>query len=111
MTAYLIRRVGQSVAVVIGVMILTFIMIHMVPGSAARAALGVHATPARIAIFNHTYGLDKPLYQQFFAYAGQALRGNFGISFTQQQPVSTLIAQRLPRDLVLLGLSTALALL
>jgi peptide/nickel transport system permease protein len=111
MTWYLIRRIGQAVAVVIGVMLLTFIMIHLVPGSAARAALGVHATPSRIAAFNAAYGLNKPLYEQFTSYVGQVLHGNFGISFTLQQPVSTLIAQRLPRDAVLLGLSTALALL
>jgi peptide/nickel transport system permease protein len=111
MTWYLTRRIGQAVAVVIGVMILTFIMIHLVPGSAARAALGVHATPSRIAAFNAAYGLNKPLYEQFTSYVGQVLHGNFGISFTLQQPVSTLIAQRLPRDAVLLGLSTALALL
>jgi peptide/nickel transport system permease protein len=111
MTWYLVRRTGQALAVVIGVMILTFIMIHLVPGSAARAALGVKANPERIAVFNQAYGLNKPLYQQFFAYVGQAVHGNFGISFTLQQPVSTLIAQRLPRDMVLLGLSTVLALL
>ncbi|HEY2443719.1 MAG TPA: ABC transporter permease [Streptosporangiaceae bacterium] len=110
MTGYLARRVGQAIVVVIGVMILTFVMIHMVPGSAARAALGVRASPSRIALFNQTYGLNKPLYEQFFAYTGQAVRGNFGVSFTLQEPVSTLIGQRLPRDLVLLGLSTVLAL-
>ncbi|HEY3734623.1 MAG TPA: ABC transporter permease [Streptosporangiaceae bacterium] len=110
MTGYLARRVGQAIVVVIGVMILTFVMIHMVPGSAARAALGVRASPSRIALFNQTYGLNKPLYEQFFAYAGQAVHGNFGVSFTLQEPVSTLIGQRLPRDLVLLGLSTVLAL-
>jgi peptide/nickel transport system permease protein len=111
MTAYLARRVGQAIVVVIGVMILTFVMIHLVPGSAARAALGVRATPTRIALFNQTYGLNKPLFEQFFAYVNQTVHGNFGVSFTLQEPVSTLIGQRLPRDLVLLGLSTVLALL
>jgi peptide/nickel transport system permease protein len=97
--------------VVIGVMILTFIVIHLVPGSAARAAIGPRATAARIAAFNATYGLNKPLYQQFFDYVGQILRGNLGISFTTQEPVATLIAQRLPGDVLLLGVSTVLALL
>jgi ABC-type dipeptide/oligopeptide/nickel transport system permease component len=46
MTGYLIRRIGQSLATVVGVMVLTFIMIHMVPGSAARAALGPGPPPA-----------------------------------------------------------------
>jgi peptide/nickel transport system permease protein len=109
-TWYLARRVGQAAVVVIGVMVLTFIMIHLEPGSAARATLGIRASASRIAIFNHTYGLDEPLYRQFISYAGQVAHGNFGTSYSMQQPVSTLIAQRLPRDAVLLGLSTVLAL-
>ena len=111
MTAFLVRRTGQAVAVIVGLMILTFIMIHLVPGSAARSALGVRATPGRIAIFNTTYGLNEPLYQQFLTYLDQLAHGNFGTSYTLQQPVSTLIAQRVPKDLVLVGLSTVLALL
>ena len=110
MTWYLIRRAGQAVAVVVGVMILTFILLHMEPGSVARAVIGLKATPARVAIFDHTYGLDKPLYEQFVVYMQQLLHGNFGISYQSQQPVSTLIAQRLPRDALLLGLSTLIAL-
>jgi|HubBroStandDraft_2_1064218.scaffolds.fasta_scaffold148412_1 peptide/nickel transport system permease protein len=111
MTRYLLRRVGQAVAVVIGLMILTFVMIHLEPGSVARATLGPRATPGRIAIFNSTYGLNEPLYRQFLTYIDQVAHGNLGTSYSLQQPVSTLIAQRLPRDLLLLGLSTVLALL
>ena len=111
MTWYLVRRVGQAVVVVIGVMILTFVMIHLEPGSAARSTLGVRATPGRIAIFNSTYGLNQPLGTQFVTYLKQVFHGNFGTSYSLQQPVSALIAQRLPRDLVLLGLAYALALL
>jgi peptide/nickel transport system permease protein len=110
MTWYLVRRTGQALVVVIGVMILTFIMIHLEPGSAARATLGVRATASRIAIFNSTYGLNEPLYQQFTSYLSQVAHGNFGTSYSLQQPVSTLIAQRLPRDALLLGISTALEL-
>jgi peptide/nickel transport system permease protein len=109
-TGYLVRRVGQALVVVIGVMILTFVMIHMEPGSVARSILGVRATPGRIAIFNSTYGLNEPLYAQFVTYVKQVFHGNLGISYQLQQPVTSLIAQRLPRDAVLLGISTALAL-
>lgn len=111
MSWYLVRRLGQAVAVIVGVMILTFALLHMEPGSVARAVLGLKATPARVAIFDHTYGLNKPLYQQFLIYLDQLLHGNFGVSYQLQEPVSTLIAQRLPRDALLLGLSTLLALL
>lgn len=111
MTRYLTQRAGQAAVVVIGLMILTFIMIHLEPGSAARATLGVRATPGRIAIFNSTYGLNQPLYRQFLTYVDQVLHGNLGTSYSLQIPVSTLISQRLPRDLLLLGLSTTAALL
>ena len=108
---YLVRRAGQAVVVVIGVMILTFILIHMEPGSVARSILGVRATASRMAIFNATYGLDQPLYKQFLDYVSQVLHGNLGTSYYLQQPVSSLFSQRLPRDLFLLGTSTVLALL
>ena len=111
MTWYLIRRAGQSIAVIIGVMILTFILLHLEPGSAARSVLGLRATPARVAIFDSLYGLNKPLYQQFLIYVKQVFQGNLGISYQGLQPVSTLIAERLPRDAILLGMSTLLALL
>ncbi len=111
MTWYLIRRVGQAIAVVIGVMILTFVLLHLEPGNTARAVLGLKATPARVALFDDTYGLNKPLYQQFYIYVDHVVHGNLGVSYVYLQPVSTLIAQRMPRDAVLLGLSTLLALI
>ncbi|HEX6519954.1 MAG TPA: ABC transporter permease [Streptosporangiaceae bacterium] len=110
MISYLARRVAQAIVVVIGVMILTFILIHMVPGSAARAAMGLRATPQRIAAFNATYGLDKPLYAQFGDYVDQLLHGNLGTSFTTQESVTWEIGQRLPGDVVFVGFSIFLAL-
>ena len=110
MSTYLLRRVGQAAMVVFGVLVLTFLMLHLEPGSAARAVLGLKATPGRIAVFNQVNGLNEPLYQQFGTYLRQVAEGNFGTSYSLQQPVSTLIAQRLPRDAVLLGISTVLAL-
>ena len=108
---YFLRRAAQALVVVIGVMILTFILIHLVPGSAARAVLGVKATAGRIAIFNASYGLNRPLYVQFSDYVDQVLHGNLGVSYMTQQPVLTEITQRLPSDVLLLGASTVLALL
>jgi peptide/nickel transport system permease protein len=111
MTGYLARRLAQALAVVVGVMILTFIMIHMEPGSVAKANLGFRATQTRIDIFNSTYGLNEPVWKQFTSYVDQVFHGNFGTSYEYQEPVSTLIAQRLPCDIVFLGISTVLALL
>jgi len=92
-------------------MVLTFVMLHLEPGSAARATLGVRATPGRIAIFNSANGLDQPLYQQFITYVKQVCQGNLGTSYSLQQSVSTLISQRVPRDAVLVGMSTVFSLL
>jgi peptide/nickel transport system permease protein len=110
-TAYLLRRISQAVAVVVGVLILTFIMIHLEPGSVARANLGFRATQNRIDIFNAAYGLNQSIGRQFLTYVDQVFHGNFGTSYEYQEPVSTLIAQRLPCDFVFLGISTVLALL
>jgi peptide/nickel transport system permease protein len=109
-TAYLLRRTGQAIVVVIGVMIVTFALIHLEPGSAARATLGTKANSERIAVFNAANGLNRPLAAQFASFVQQAAQGNFGTSYSLHQPVSTLMAQRLPRDAVLLGLSTLVAL-
>jgi peptide/nickel transport system permease protein len=112
-SGYLVRRFVQSVVVVIGVMILTFLLLHMEPGSVARAILGngVHVSQLRLAMFDSLYGLNKPLYAQFWLYVVQLFHGNMGVSYQSLQPVSTLIAQRLPRDAVLVGMSTLLALI
>jgi len=107
----LLKRIGQSIAVIVGVMILTFVLVHLEPGNTARAVLGFKATPARVAIFNNTYGLNRPLPVQFWLYCIHVLHGNLGVSYSALQPVSTLIAQRLPRDVVLIGLSTFLSLI
>lgn len=111
MTNYLLRRTGQALVVVFGVMVVTFLLIHLEPGSAARATLGTKANAERIAVFNAANGLNRPLAAQFVTFVKQAAEGNFGTSYSLHQPVSTLIAQRVPRDAVLLGLSTLTALL
>lgn len=111
MTGYLARRAGQAIVVVIGVMLLTFLLIHLEPGSVARSILGLRATSDRIAIFNAAYGLNQPLYKQLIDYVDQVAHGNLGTSYYLEQPVSALFAQRLPRDLLLLGSSTVIALL
>jgi peptide/nickel transport system permease protein len=112
-SGYILRRLGQSVVVVIGVMILTFLLLHMEPGSTAKAILGngVHVTALRLAMFDNLYGLNKPLYQQFGLYVEQLFHGNLGVSYQSLQPVSSIIAHALPLDAVLIGLSTLLALI
>jgi len=111
MTKFLVRRAGQSVIVVLGVIVVTFVLIHLLPGTPARDFLGDNATPDAVRIFNKANGLDRPEVEQFVFYVGRLLHGNLGYSYTQSQPVASLIAERLPKDLVLLALSTGVALI
>lgn len=110
MIRLLVRRIGQAIIVVIGVVIITFVLVHLLPGGPARAALGPKATGIAIAAFNHENGLDQPLYTQFFVYAGHVSTGNLGFSYNLNQSAGSLIAQRLPKDLLLIGVSYLIAL-
>jgi peptide/nickel transport system permease protein len=111
-TGYLIRRVVQAIVVVFGVILLTFLLTKLIPGGEARAVLGVKATPLAIKNYNHTHGLDLPIYQQFWNYCkGIVLHLDLGRSDKLNQSVRSLIAERLPKTLVLVGLSTIFALI
>ncbi len=111
MTGYIIRRLGQSVIVLIGVTLITFIMLHALPGSLARDILGNRATPQSIALFNHQNGLDKPFYVQYWDFLDKLLHGNLGFSYQYNRSTDSLLATDLPRDLVLGGVSLILSLL
>lgn len=111
MSAFLVRRFGQAIVVIFGVMIVTFILIHLEPGNVARAALGVRATAPAIAHFNQVNGLDHPLIEQFVLYVNQLLHGNLGYSFVQGLPVATLIGRALPKDVILLGFANIIGLI
>lgn len=108
MLAYLARRIGQSIIVVIGVTIITFILLHML-GNPVRVILGTHQSPAQVAALTKQLGLNKPFPQQYLIWLLNLLHGNLGFSWKQNAPVSTLLAQRLPNTLVLVGTSTVLA--
>jgi len=108
---FLLRRVMQSLVVILGVVIITFGLVHLLPGGPARAALGPKATAVQVAHFAHANGLDRPLPAQFLTYLGNAVRGNLGYSYVLNQSVASLIQENLPRDVVLLGIAYLVALL
>ena len=103
MTAFLIRRVGQSLIVLIGVSIIAFILEHLLPGGPAKGLLGNHATPVAIAAFNHANGLDKPLVEQYLYYMKDLLQGNLGRSFVLNEPVTSILAREIPKSILLVG--------
>jgi peptide/nickel transport system permease protein len=110
-TGFLVRRTGQSIVVIFFIMVITFILIHLLPGSPARAELGPKASQVTIAAFNRLYGYNKGLVQQFWLYIDRVLHGNLGFSYVKDQSVGSLIAQYLPKDFVLIGISSVVSLL
>jgi peptide/nickel transport system permease protein len=108
-TGFLVRRLAQAVAVIIGVIAFMFILIHLIPGGEARAVLGPRAQPGAIENFDRVNGLDLPLWDQFAHYLGNLATFHLGRSYIFNQTVVSLIATALPKTLVLVGLSTLLA--
>ena len=109
MVRFLARRLLQAVVVVVGVAIITFVLVHLLPGGPARAALGPKATDTAIALFNHENGLDRTWSMQLLVYVGHAVQGDLGFSYKLNQSVGSLISQRLPKDLLLIGVSYLIA--
>jgi peptide/nickel transport system permease protein len=110
-TGYILRRLGEAIIVTLGVTLITFIMLHLLPGSLARDILGPRATPQAIAQFNHDNGLDKPVWYQYWLFLDKLLHGNLGYSFQFNRSVDSLLATELPRDLVLGGAALILSVL
>jgi peptide/nickel transport system permease protein len=110
-TGYIIRRIGQAVIVLLGVTLLVFILLHLLPGSIARAIIGPRASPSQIAAFDHEYGLDRPLPVQYLSFLNQLIHGNLGYSFKQNMSVNSIVIHDLPNDILLVGGSLVLALL
>jgi peptide/nickel transport system permease protein len=110
---FLIRRILQAAIVVLIVTVIVFILLRAIPGNVAIAVLGPasYRNPATLAAFNAEYGFDKPWFQQYLLWLGHLLRGNLGFSWTLDQSVASLLGQRLPKTIILVGLSTILALI
>lgn len=111
MTTYLARRLGQAVVVLVLVLVsvIVFGLLHALPGGLVRAQLGPKASPYAVHQLEIQEGLTKPLPVQYFLWAWQALHGNLGFSYKLNTPVSTLLAEYFPRDLLLTGVALFLA--
>ena len=113
LAAFLIRRVLQSIVVVLIVTMITFALLRSIPGNPAIAVMGPSAyrNPQAIAQFNHVYGFDLPWWRQYFLWLGHLLRGQLGFSWKLNQSVASLLADRLPKTILLVGISTIVALI
>jgi peptide/nickel transport system permease protein len=95
---YLARRAAWTVLAVLGVSVLIFLLVRLLPGSIVDIIAGTEGqlSPAQRAAVLREFGLDRPLPVQYLLWLGNMLQGNFGWSFRTGQPVAALIASRLP---------------
>lgn len=94
LTGYIVKRLLQLIPVLIGVSIVVFLMIYLIPGDAAEVIAGPTATAEEIANIRIKLGLDQPAYVQYFRYMSGVVRGDLGYSFQTGQAVSEAIATR-----------------
>jgi peptide/nickel transport system permease protein len=103
MAGYLTRRVLQSLLILIGVSMVTYVLIYLAPADPVRQIAGRSATVETVENIRRQLGLDLPLWQQYLRYLGNLLQGDLGRSYIQKTEVTTLILSRLPATLLLLA--------
>jgi len=91
-----LKHLLSMIPVLLGVMILTFIMLRVIPGDPVTVLLGEHYSQDTIDKLTKAMDLDKPMWQQFLSYLGGVLRGDLGISYSLKRPVTDLIMQAFP---------------
>ena len=113
MIGFFIRRILQAAIVVLLVTMITFILLRAIPGNVAIAILGPssYRNPQVLEQFNREYGFDKPWWSQYLLWLGHLLQGNLGFSWTLNQSVASLLGERLPKTIILVGISTIIALI
>lgn len=109
LAGYAARRLLQMIPIALGVTLLVFFLIHLVPGDPARTMLGTRATPERIALLHAEWGLDQPLPVQYWRFLERLVHGDLGSSLFYSVPAGRLMLERLPVTLWLIGLGTLLA--
>jgi peptide/nickel transport system permease protein len=108
-TNLVLRRLLLAVPMLIGVSIVVFFLLRLVPGDPAAAVLGVNATPALEAQVRHDLGLDEPIYVQYGKWIGDIFHGNMGHDYTSSQAITDMLGQRLPVTIELAILALLIA--
>ena len=109
MINYLLKRIGMTILVLLVVTISLALLIHIVPGDAARTLLGTRATPALIAQVRSAMDLDKPILVQIGHFAWDVLHLSFGTDVFSGQPINRYVGSALPHTLILAWASLSLA--
>jgi peptide/nickel transport system permease protein len=108
--AFLARRIAQGLAVVVLVATIVFFLIHAAPGDPFSASMeNPGISEAVRAAWRHTYGLDRPLGEQYVRYVTSVARGDLGFSFSLQRPVTDALASALPNTLLLMSIALVAA--
>jgi peptide/nickel transport system permease protein len=108
---FVFQRLLMLVPVAVGITIIVFFMIHLIPGDPARTILGIHATPQAIAILHRQWGLNRPLISQYWLFMDRLAHGNLGQSLFYGVPAAGVITARLPATLWLIIYASLLAVL
>ena len=110
--AFVFKRPLQLIPVFFGISAITFVLLQLTPGDPVRLMLGPKAGPEAIAFVRARYGLDQPIFMQYFYYLKNAVQGDFGQSIAFRAPVSQVILERIAPTiyLILYGLVISIAL-
>jgi ABC-type dipeptide/oligopeptide/nickel transport system permease component len=112
MTLFILRRLGAAIPVVVGITVISFALVHIVPGDPAKVILyGSNASPEQIALLRQQLGLDAPIWKQYADFAVHLLHGDLGTSFLTQNPVAYELLSRAPSTLILTASSMLVAVL
>ena len=106
---YLARRLGFMVVTLFFVTLITFAVTNILPGDVALLILGPNASESSIEALQSQLGLNKPLYTQYIDWIAGLVQGNMGSSLRFEEPVAALIAEKLPRSLLLATAATLVA--
>lgn len=101
MTAYALRRLLQLVPVLLGISLVVFLLMTVLPGDPALAMLGPYATPEALAELRRELGLERPLWERYLIWLGDVLQGDLGRSLQLERPVAAELAERLGPTLLL----------
>jgi len=110
-TGFVVQRLLLLIPVAVGVTIIVFFMVHLIPGDPAATILGIHATPKGIALLHQQWGLNRPLPSQYWLFMDRLFHGNLGQSLYYGASVSSLIWSHLPPTLWLLAYAVVLTVL
>ncbi|MFZ3387656.1 MULTISPECIES: ABC transporter permease [Buttiauxella] len=109
MNNVLVRRLAQLVPMLFFISLVSFLLVKLAPGDPVQAYITPRMSPEDIERIRHSLGLDKPMFMQYLLWLKNVLQGDLGYSLIYHRPVLTMIAERIPATLGLMGASLVLA--